>query len=91
VGTMIIKSITRGPWGEKPKTRTTWYQPFEEVELIQPAVNFVLSHDVTGLCTAGDTDVLPRMLAACDHFSPLDENAQEALIASADQFEPLFS
>jgi aryl-alcohol dehydrogenase-like predicted oxidoreductase len=90
VGTMIIKSITRGPWGEKPKNRTTWYQPFEEVELIQPAVNFVLSHDVTGLCTAGDTDVLPRLLAACDHFSPLDENAREALIASADKFEPLF-
>ncbi|MGB7115060.1 MAG: aldo/keto reductase, partial [Anaerolineales bacterium] len=25
VGTMVIKSITRGPWGKKKKTYNTWY------------------------------------------------------------------
>jgi predicted aldo/keto reductase-like oxidoreductase len=28
VGTTIIKSITKGPWGALPETRTTWYRPF---------------------------------------------------------------
>jgi predicted aldo/keto reductase-like oxidoreductase len=53
VGTMIIKSITQGPWGEEPKTSSTWYKPFTDPDEIQKGVNFVLSQDVTGLCTAG--------------------------------------
>jgi predicted aldo/keto reductase-like oxidoreductase len=91
VGTMIIKSITRGPWGDKPKTQNTWYQPFEAAEQIQQAVNFVLSQDVTGICTAGDTTILPLVLEACEQYTLMDIQAQEALIASAGQFEPLFT
>ena len=51
---MVIKSIAQGPWGEKEKTHTTWYEPFSGMDEIQKAINFVLSHDVTGICTAGD-------------------------------------
>src|SRR5574341_514015 len=61
VGTMIIKSITKAPWGDRPHTATTWYEPFEQMDDIQPAVNFALSYDVTGLCMAGDIRVLPLM------------------------------
>jgi predicted aldo/keto reductase-like oxidoreductase len=85
VGTMIIKSITKSPWGEHAKTRTTWYRPFQQ------AVNFALSQDVTGLCTAGDTNILPLMLEACEKYTALNAPEQEALIASASQFEPLFA
>jgi predicted aldo/keto reductase-like oxidoreductase len=91
VGTLIIKSITKGPWGEQPKTHTTWYQPFDDAEHIQQAVNFALSQDVIGLCTAGDTRLLPLMLQACENFTPMDQAEQEALIASAAQYEPLFA
>ncbi len=90
VGTMIIKSITRGPWGEQTKTHTTWYQPFTDAEHIQQAVNFVLSQDVTGLCTAGDTRVLPLVLRACENYTAMSESEQEALIATAGAYEPLF-
>src|SRR5512140_3581963 len=62
VGTMIIKSVTLGPWGEKEHTATTWYEPFSTADKIQSAVDFALSYAVTGLCTAGDTRVLPLML-----------------------------
>jgi len=91
VGTMIIKSIARGPWGERAHTHTTWYQPFDAADDIQQAINFVLSQDVTGICTAGDTSVLPLVLEACEHFEPMDESAQEALTASAGRYEPLFA
>lgn len=90
VGTMVIKTITKGPWGEKKQTATTWYEPFEKLEDIQPAVNFALSHDVTGLCTAGDTRILPLVLKACQDFSPMDEAAREAMIESGKAFDPLF-
>jgi aryl-alcohol dehydrogenase-like predicted oxidoreductase len=91
VGTLIIKSICERPWGDRPKTHTTWYKPFTDAAHIQPAVNFCLSQDVTGLCTAGDVSVLPLVLQACQNFSPLSADEQEALIATANQYEPLFA
>lgn len=89
-GTMVIKTITKGPWGEKKKTAATWYEPFDKMDEIQNAVNFALSHEVTGLCTAGDTRILPMVLKACGNFSQLDRSALEEIIASGDQYEPLF-
>jgi aryl-alcohol dehydrogenase-like predicted oxidoreductase len=91
VGMMIIKSITKGPWGDKEKTATTWYEPFDQMEEIQQAVNFALSYEVTGICTAGDTKVLPMVLKACQNFSPMDESQREGMIQSGQQFEPLFT
>jgi aryl-alcohol dehydrogenase-like predicted oxidoreductase len=91
VGTMIIKAVTRGPWGERTKTHNTWYEPFTSLEDIQKGVNFVLSQDVTGLCTAGDLQVLPLILQACENYTRLNREEQEALIATAAQYEPLFT
>jgi aryl-alcohol dehydrogenase-like predicted oxidoreductase len=91
VGTMIIKSITKGPWGEKTHTATTWYEPFDEMNEIQNAVNYSLSHEVTGLCTAGDTRILPMMLQACENFKQLSNEEREAMVQKADRFSPLFS
>jgi len=90
VGTLIIKSVTKAPWGERAHTATTWYEPFDKSDEIQRAVNFVLSHEVTGLCTAGDTRVLPLVLNACENFSRLSKDEMEQMIKSARQFEPLF-
>jgi aryl-alcohol dehydrogenase-like predicted oxidoreductase len=91
VGLLIIKSITKAPWGERQHTATTWYEPFDKNAEIQRAVNFVLSHDVTGLCTAGDTRVLPLVIQACENFSRLSKDEMEGMIQSGKQFEPLFA
>ena len=91
VGTMIIKSITKGPWGEKPHTHITWYEPFTEPDRIQEGVNFALSQNVTGICTAGDPQLLPKVLQACENFRPLNEQEQEALLKKGAQYEPLFT
>jgi len=91
VGTMVIKTVTKGPWGEKEKTATTWYEPFNQQDEIQKAVNFALSYDVTGLCTAGDIHVLPMVLKACEHFTPLNDDEIGEMIQLGQQFEPLFS
>lgn len=91
VGTMIIKSVTKGPWGQKEHTATTWYEPFHDSEDIQKAVNFALSYEISGLCTAGDTRVLPIMLKACENFTPLSQAEKEEMIQSGNQYEPLFT
>ncbi len=91
VGTMVIKTVTKGPWGDRQRTATTWYEPFENMDEIQRGVNFALSYDVTGLCTAGDTRILPMVLRACENFSRLSQGELEEMIKSGEQYEPLFS
>jgi predicted aldo/keto reductase-like oxidoreductase len=91
VGTMIIKSIARGPWKDQLRTYDPWYQPFSDATMIQQAVNFVLSQDVTGLCTVGDMKLLPLVLDACEHYTRMSQTEQEGLIENAIQYKPLFA
>ena len=91
VGMMVIKMITKGPWGEKQHTATTWYEPFEEMDQIQNGVNFALSYDVTGICTAADTRILPLVLQACENFTRLSKDEIEEMIKSGERYEPLFT
>jgi aryl-alcohol dehydrogenase-like predicted oxidoreductase len=90
VGVHIIKSIAKDPWGERPKTHSTWYEPFTDQPTIDRAVAFVLSQPVTTLCSAGDVTVLPRFLEAAERFRPLEAEAQEALLATAPQYHTPF-
>jgi predicted aldo/keto reductase-like oxidoreductase len=90
VGIMTIKAIAKGPWGEKQKTHATWYEPFENKDDIQVAVNFVLSQRVTGLCTAGDIHLLPLILQACEEYTEVTDTEQDAMVARGQEFIPLF-
>ncbi|MGB8214261.1 MAG: aldo/keto reductase [Anaerolineales bacterium] len=90
VGMMVIKSIAMGAWGEKEKTHTTWYEPFSGMNMIQPAINFVLSHPVTGICMAGDTRLIPLLLKACENYTPLSLEERAELIESGRAYRPLF-
>ena len=84
VGIMVIKSIAKKPWaneGENPYD--TWYEPYDEPDLIQNAVNFVLSYPVTGICTAGDVNLLPIVLEACAHYSVMNTDRQNDMISHA--------
>jgi predicted aldo/keto reductase-like oxidoreductase len=64
-GLMIIKAIARGLWREGEQRYTTWYEPFEQQEHIDAAIDFVLGRpEVSGLCVAGDVRLLPKIVAA---------------------------
>jgi aryl-alcohol dehydrogenase-like predicted oxidoreductase len=91
VGTMVIKTITKGPWKDDAKWASCWYEPFTDTDAIQRAVNFALSYEVTGLCTVGDIHVLPKVLEACEKITPLSPEEKEKLIESGRSFEPLFA
>ena len=91
VGTMIIKAVGKGVWRDRPRTHTSWYVPFDTAAEIQTAINFALSQNVTGLCSAGDLDILPMFLEACANFQPMSLAEQEALIATASKYESVFA
>jgi aryl-alcohol dehydrogenase-like predicted oxidoreductase len=91
VGVMVIKSVARGPWATPTHTYHTWYEPFSQPAEIQPAVNFVLSQPVTGLCTAGDPRLLLPQLDACQRFARMTAVEQEALVEGGREITPLFA
>lgn len=91
VGVMVIKSIAKGPWGEKRKVNTTWYEPFTDDAWIQKCIHFSLSQPVTGVCTPGDVTLLPVVIKACETFRKMDTSEQGELVAQANNFAPLFN
>jgi aryl-alcohol dehydrogenase-like predicted oxidoreductase len=79
VAVQTIKSITRGPWGEKRHTAETWYEPFETQEDIGLAVSWILGQGTIFLNTASDVRLLPKVLEAANMNSPKpsDEEMEE--------------
>ncbi len=69
VAVQTIKGLTRRPWGQHPKNRTTWYQPLEEQANIDAAVSWILGQSDIFLNSAGDPDLLPAVLDAASRFT----------------------
>ena len=73
LGVMAIKSVARRPWPANVEHHaTTWYEPYSDAGDIETSVRFTLSvPGVHAICTAGDRQILPRVLAAAEQFEPL--------------------
>lgn len=83
VGVHILKALAKAPWGDRPHTYTTWYEPIDDQATIDRAVAFVLSHPmVTTLCSTGDLRILPRLLEAAERYRPPSEQEQRELVAA---------
>lgn len=85
-----IKSIALRPWLGRPRTRTTWYQPFESKDDIDLAVWWVLGRAGVFLNSVGDVDLLPRVLDAAERFEGLPSKAAMKSLVDRSEAVPLF-
>jgi aryl-alcohol dehydrogenase-like predicted oxidoreductase len=86
-----IKSIARRPWGlTDERTRTTWYEPLEDQADIDTAVHWVLSRPGIFLNSAGDVNLLPKVLDAASRFD--QQKPEEQMKQEVERLEmaPLF-
>jgi len=90
VAVQTIKSIAAKPWLGRERTRTTWYQPLEAQADIDLAVSWVLGRPGVFLNTAGDIDLLPRVLDAAERFEKRPSDAEMSTLLERSQTEPLF-
>ncbi len=90
VGVMTIKALAKEPWGNRKHKFHTWYAPFEEPNLVQENINFVLSHKLTHICTPGDYRLLGMTLDAVNNFNPISPEKQDALVEKRAKFELIF-
>ena len=91
VAVQTIKAVTRAPWGDKPQTRATWYEPLEDQADLDTAVHWVLGRDGFFLNTVGDIHLLPKVLDAASRFSARPTDAQMQAVADKQQMSPLFT
>ena len=70
VAVQTIKSIAYRPWLGRPHTRSVWYEPLENQQDIDMAVQWVLKRPGIFLNTVGDIYLLPRVLDAASRFQP---------------------
>lgn len=69
VAVQTIKSLVHSPWRDKTQTRSTWYRPLEEQSSIDLAVHWVLGQEGLFLNSAGDTNLLPKVLDAAERYT----------------------
>jgi aryl-alcohol dehydrogenase-like predicted oxidoreductase len=91
VGAQVIKSIARGPWGDKDRIYNPWYEPYDVYAKIESSVRFALSQPgVVGIASAAEVKLLPLVIRAGERFTPLTGAEQAALIEERASDEAIF-
>jgi aryl-alcohol dehydrogenase-like predicted oxidoreductase len=90
VAVQTIKSLTRGPWGEKKHTAETWYEPFEDQGDVDLVVSWVLGQGTIFLNTAGDVRILPKVLEAASRGKPKPSDGEMDALAERTRMTRLF-
>ena len=85
VAFQTIKSITKGPWAGKKRTRGTWYEPLEDQGDLDRAVSWVLGQGYMFLNSTSDTGLLSRVLDSASRFTvqPSDEEMERMVAKSS--------
>lgn len=82
LGIQTIKMIARGGWGDREHDTSTWYDPHREQADIDCALWWVLTQPMHTAPSAGDVNLLPKVLDAAERFRPLSATEAEAAIAA---------
>lgn len=90
VAVQTIKSLCRRPWGDRPHTRATWYEPLEAQSDIDKAVHWVLGRPELFLNTLSDIHLLPKVLDAASRFAQQPTDTEMEALVVAQEMEPLF-
>jgi len=90
VAVQTIKGIQRRAWGDRTPTYATWYEPLLEQTAIDPAVGYVLSRPGFFLNTAGDLNLLPKILDAADRFERAPSEAEMQELAARLEMASMF-
>ena len=92
VAVQTIKSIARRPWGGCPKTYNTYfYEPLETQDIIDTSVHWALGLQDSFLITAGDMQLLPKMLDAASRFEKRPSDTDMSAIVDEFGIQPIFS
>jgi aryl-alcohol dehydrogenase-like predicted oxidoreductase len=92
IARLALKAMayTKLPTSGERKYKNCWYQPADDPKLVQQAVSFTLSQDITAALPPGDDRLFEMAMGVATNFKPLTPKASQALLASTAGVEPIF-
>ncbi|MFX1506747.1 MAG: aldo/keto reductase [Promethearchaeota archaeon] len=92
VAVQTIKAVARRPWDNRPKPFNTYfYEPLVTQEAIDKAVHWALGLLDSFVITAGDMQILPKILDAATRFEKPPSNTEMQAQVEELGIEPVFS
>ena len=91
VGVQTIKSLARRPWEKRPKTYNTYYEPLDTQKAIGNSVRWVLDNPEIFLITAGDMQLLPKILEAANRVEKCPSDHEMIAMIEELDIRPIFS
>ncbi|MBM7691619.1 putative aldo/keto reductase-like oxidoreductase [Peribacillus deserti] len=88
----VIKAIAKAPWVEGQERRyATWYEPFDQQEIIDACVHFVLSFPgIAGFASAGDVHLFPKIVDAVERYGSMNNEEAERILKSISGYTTIF-
>jgi len=92
VAVQTIKSIARRPWKDQTRTYNTYfYEPLETQAAIEEAVHWAMGLPDSFVITAGDMQLLPKILGAANRYEERPSNEKMKAIMDEFDIQPIFS
>jgi len=91
VAVQTMKSIAWRPIGDRPaKHRTYFYQPLESEEAIEKSLHWAMGLQGSFVVTAGDMQVVPRMLQSAERIEWRPSDAEMQLLVNEHGIQQVF-
>ncbi len=92
VAFQLIKAACHRPWRDgEEKTRATWYKTLEDQDDLEAALHWAMGVEGSFINTAGDVNLLPRVLDAVADFDSVPSDEEMIRTAESGNWEPLFA
>lgn len=92
VAVQTIKSVARRPWRDQTRTFNTYfYEPLADLDAIEKSVHWALGLQNSFVITAGDIQLLPKILDAADRYEKPPSDAKMKEIIDEYDVQPIFS
>jgi len=92
VAVQTIKSVARRPWKDQTKTYNTYfYEPLETLDAIEKAMHWAMGLPDSFVITAGDMQLLPKILDAANRYEGRPANEKMEAIMDEFDIQPIFS
>jgi aryl-alcohol dehydrogenase-like predicted oxidoreductase len=86
----LIKAFLRRPWGDRPRSAATWYEPLSSPEELSAALGFAWGMEGSFVNSAGDIHLFPAIAAAAASSPTKPGDAEMEAFAEAAGLETLF-
>ena len=78
-------------WKGRSVLTSTWYEPFDQQQIIDACVHFVLSFPgVSGFASAGDIHLFPKIVDAVERYGSMNDEEAERILSSISGYTSIF-